>query len=83
VRGRRREKEETEERFLLEIRSTREQNGREHVHHTDIVEIMAQIYRVPINFKIYPPHEKTIISRLVRNCWIESRNSLSLADIHV
>ena len=82
MRGRRREKEGTEERFLLEIRSTREQNGREHVH-TDIVEIMAQIYRVPINFKIYPPHEKTIISRLVRNCWIESRNSLSLADIHV
>lgn len=82
MRGRKREKDGTEERFLLEIRSTREQNGRVHVH-ADIVEIMAQIYRVPINFKIYPPHEKTIISRLVRNCRIESRNSLSLADIHV
>lgn len=34
-----------------------EQNGRGHVR-TDIVEIMAQIYRVPINPKIYPTHEK-------------------------
>lgn len=34
-----------------------EQNGGAHVR-TDIVEIMAQIYRVPINSKIYPPREK-------------------------